>query len=87
MYLVCTMFSGWLMKRPLSQAGIIYDTFELAWVEAYKFVMQNLEPKMSVSMRVLCCLTLSVQLNGIDKHAFSYCFCISFSNFLYLHIC
>ena len=37
------------MKRPTSQAGIIYDTFELTWQDAYNFVIQNLTPKMAVS--------------------------------------
>ena len=41
--------AGWLLKRPVNLQETIYDTFKSIWVDAYRYIIQDLNPKMDVS--------------------------------------
>ncbi|KAL3320549.1 Dynein heavy chain 8, axonemal [Cichlidogyrus casuarinus] len=42
------IFKGWLLTRSEGAAAIIYETMERFFGEAYRYVSQNLEPKMDL---------------------------------------
>ena len=61
------------MRRPVGQAGIIYDTFEVIWVIAYKYVIQNLDPKMTVCI-IFAGRFFNRTIKYAKKETLMYCF-------------
>lgn len=42
---------GWLLKRP-QNSEVVFGTFEKIWEDLYHYVVQDLNPKMDVSIEV-----------------------------------
>lgn len=42
--------TGWLLKRPPSESEILRSLYERSFSDTYTFVLNNLEPKMDVSL-------------------------------------
>lgn len=42
---------GWLLKRP-QNSDVVFGTFEKIWEDLYHYVVQDLNPKMDVSIEL-----------------------------------
>jgi hypothetical protein len=62
-------FLGWLLKKSATQSEAIFNVFKSVWPDLYRYVSQELQPKMEVGSLLTKYLNILVYLDVHDFFA------------------